>query len=565
MRKPESRTRGYRVSIDSKLHAHERRLERTSALKQMGSAADNSAVMSRHGGHHRTRLFIATAGVLGLFGIAVPSALAASYAGASSDGSRVFFTTTEKLVPGDVDGGRADVYQRAAGKTSLISTRTGAPSDNGAFNAVYAGATPDGQHVFFTTGERLVPADSDNSVDVYERTGTTTTLVSPGNGKFDAKFAGASANGQHVFFTTAERLASTDTDSSVDIYDRNGGATTLVSRGQINGNGAFDASFAGSSTDGTKVFFETNESLANTDTDTRRDVYERAGGSTTQISRGQINGNGQIKASFKGVSTNGNVVLFQTAERLAATDTDTSVDIYRRAGGTTTQVSRGQINGNGAFDAAYRGTTPTGTAVFFVTKEPLASTDMDTVNDVYERSGSTTTQISQGPKHSNGHFDAVFDAVSANGSRVLFSIDGGLVDTDKDSNTDVYVRAGGTTTHPSTAILSQNPDTGSNGPFDAHFTGASTDGLLAFFESDEGLTSQAFDGGRADVFAGTTTSLSLDSSGGSGPFDASYAGASANGAKVFFTTAERLVPADTDTSVDVYEHSSGSTKLVSTP
>ena len=480
----------------------------------MGSAADNSAVMSRHGGHHRTRLFIATAGVLGLFGIAVPSALAASYAGASSDGSRVFFTTTEKLVPGDVDGGRADVYQRAAGKTSLISTRSGALSDNGIFNAVYAGATPDGQHVFFTTGERLVPADTDNSVDVY---------------------------------------------------DRNGGATTLVSRGQINGNGAFDASFAGSSTDGTKVFFETNERLASTDTDTRRDVYERANGSTTQISRGQVNGNGKFKASFKGVSTTGNVVFFQTAERLAATDTDTSIDIYRRAGGATTQVSRGQINGNGAFDVAYRGATPTGSAVFFVTKESLASTDTDTANDVYERSGSTTTLISQGPKHSNGHFDAVFDAVSADGSRVLFSTEGGLVNTDKDSNADVYVRAGGTTAHPSTAILSQNPDTGSNGPFDAHFTGASTDGRLAFFESDEGLTSQAFDGGHADVFAGTPTSLSLISSGGSGPFDASYAGASANGAKVFFTTTERLVPADTDTSVDVYERSSGSTKLVSTP
>jgi hypothetical protein len=550
--------------IDGRQRGHEPRLERTSSFKQMGSAADNSAVMSGRGGHNRTRLFIATAAVLALFGIAVPNALAASYAGASSDGSRVFFTTTDKLVPGDVDGGRADVYQRAAGKTSLISTRSGVPSDNGAFNAASASATPDGQHVFFTTGERLVPADHDNSVDLYERTGATTTLISPGNGQFDAKFAGASATGQHIFFTTAERLASTDTDNSVDVYDRNGGAT-LVSRGQIHGNGAFDASFAGSSTDGTKVFFETNESLANTDTDTRRDVYQRAGGSTAQISRGQINGNGQAKASFKGASANGNVVFFQTAEPLAATDTDTSVDIYRRAGGTTTQLSRGQINGNGAFDAAYRGATPTGSAVFFVTKEPLASTDTDTASDVYERSGSTTTQISQGPKHSNGHFDAVFDAVSADGSRVLFSTDAGLVDTDKDQNADVYVRAGGTTAHPSMAILSQNPDTGSNGSFDARFTGASTDGLLAFFESDEGLTSQAFDGGRADVFAGTSTSLSLVSSGGSGAFDASYAGASANGAKVFFTTAERLVPADTDNSVDVYERSAGFTKLVSTP
>jgi hypothetical protein len=504
-------------------------------------------------------------GALVVLGLAVPNAVAAnaSYAGTSSDGTRVFFTTADKLVPGDVDGGKIDVYQRAGGKTTLISTKNAA-SDNGAFSATFAGSTADGKHVFFTTAERLVPADTDNSVDLYERTGNTTTLISPGNGHFDASFAGASATGSHVFFTTAERLSSADTDSSVDVYDRHGAATTLISRGQIHGNGAFAASYAGSSSDGTKVFFETSETLATTDTDSRRDVYERAGSTTTQISRGQINGNGPIKASFKGASTNGSVVFFQTAEKLASTDTDTNVDIYRRVGTTTIQVSRGQINGNGAFDAAYRGSTPTGSAVFFVTNEPLASTDTDTVADVYERSGSTTTQISQGPKHNNGHFDAVFDSASTDGSRVLFSTAGGLVDTDKDSNTDVYVRTGGTTAHPTTAIVSQNPDTGSSGPFDAKFTGASSDGRLAFFESDEGLTPQAFDGGRQDVFAGTPTALALVSSGGSGPFDATYAGASATGAHIFFTTAERLASADTDNSVDVYERSAGTVKLVST-
>jgi hypothetical protein len=541
-------------------------LEQASVLKPWRCMTDNAHVLCGRGRQIRTSLMTTAVGLTALLGIVVPNALAAnaSYAGASSDGSRVFFTTADKLVSGDVDGGRVDVYQRAGGKTTLISTRSGAAADNGAFNAVYGGSTPDGQHVFFTTGERLVPADQDNSVDVYERTGATTTLISPGNGHFDARFAGASADGKHVFFMTAEKLSSADTDTSVDVYDRNGTVTTLVSRGQIHGNGHFDATFTGSSSDGTKVFFETSESLASTDTDSRRDVYERANGSTTQISRGQINGNGPIKASFKGTSTNGNVVFFQTAEELAPTDTDTNVDIYRRAGGTTTEVSRGQVNGNGAFDAAYRGSTPTGSAVFFVTKEPLASTDTDTANDVYERAGSTTTLISQGPKHSNGHFDAVFDAVSTDGSRVLFSTDAGLVDTDKDRNADVYVRTGPTTPHPATAILSQNPDTGSNGPFDARFTGASTDGRIAFFESDEGLTPQAFDGGHMDVFSGTMSSLSLDSSGGSAPLDASYGGASANGARVFFTTAERLVPADTDNSVDVYQHAAGVTTLVST-
>jgi hypothetical protein len=498
------------------------------------------------------------------FCASAPAAFAAnaSFAGTSTDGASVFFVTADRLVAGDTDGGRLDVYRRAAGKTTLVSTRNAA-SDNGAFHAQFAGATPDGKHVFFITGERLVPADTDNSIDVYARTGTTTTLVSPGNGHFDASFNGASVDAKHIFFSTTERLAGADTDSSGDVYDRAGTATTLVSRGQIHGNGPFDASFAGSSSTGTKVFFESTETLAGTDSDGRRDVYQRSGASTIQISRGQINGNGQFKASFRGASANGNIVFFRTDEALAASDTDSSVDVYRRAAGTTTQISRGQVNGNGAFDAAFRGATASGGAVFFATSEPLAASDTDAADDVYERSGSTTTHISQGPKHNNGHFDASFNATSVDGSRVFFSTAGALVSTDKDSNVDVYERIAGTGPNPTTAIVSQNPDTGSSGPFDARFRGSSATGSLAFFESEEGLTQQAFDGGRTDVFAGTPTSLALTSAGGMGPFDAFFAGASANGSRVFFTTAERLNPADTDSSVDVYERSAGATVLVS--
>jgi hypothetical protein len=77
------------------------------------------------------------------------------------------------------------------------------------------------------------------------------------------------------------------------------------------------------------------------------------------------------------------------------------------------------------------------------------------------------------------------------------------------------------------------------------------------------MTSQAFDGGRTDVFAGSPTSLSLVSAGGTGPFDALYSGNSTDGSRVFFTTGERLSPADTDSFVDVYQRSAGATTLIS--
>ena len=82
-----------------------------------------------------------------------------------------------------------------------------------------------------------------------------------GNGAFDAVFDGTSGDGSHVFFHTAEPLAG-DTDTKRDIYEHSGGTTTRVSTGPTGGNGAIDAFFAGNSRDGTRVFFETAEALA---------------------------------------------------------------------------------------------------------------------------------------------------------------------------------------------------------------------------------------------------------------------------------------------------------------
>src|SRR5437588_6457647 len=85
-------------------------------------------------------------------------------------------------------------------QTDLLSI--GPNGGNGPADVIYGGATPDGSHVYFTTTESLVSADTDNSMDVYERVGTTTTLISTGptggNGPFDASFGGVSADGTHV-------------------------------------------------------------------------------------------------------------------------------------------------------------------------------------------------------------------------------------------------------------------------------------------------------------------------------------------------------------------------------
>jgi hypothetical protein len=97
-----------------------------------------------------------------------------------------------------------------------------------------------------------------------------------GNGAIDAFFDGASGDGTRVFFDTTEKLVAADTDSSFDIYERQGATLTLISKGPNAGNGAFHVTFVGMTPDGTSVFMHSSEKLAFDDTDTIQDVY-RAG------------------------------------------------------------------------------------------------------------------------------------------------------------------------------------------------------------------------------------------------------------------------------------------------
>jgi hypothetical protein len=477
----------------------------------------------------------------------------ASFRGASEDGLHAFFETKESLVSADTDSSQ-DVYERSGLSTILDSA-----GGNGAYPANFARASADGTRVFFTTRESLVSADTDTSADVYERSGGTTTLVSTGpnggSGAFNAQFDGASKDGAHVFFHTSEQLVSTDMDSSPDIYERSGGTTTLVSTGPDGGNAAIPALFRDASDDGTHVFFETYESLVSTDTDPTTDVYERFNGITTRVSFGPAGGNGGIDeffdAFFAGTSRDGTHVFFETNEPLVSTDTDVQWDVYERAGGATTLVSTGPAGGNDFFDASFGGASADGTRVFFQTGEPLVSTDLDTsYQDVYERSGGTTTLVSTAPGDPGAPADASFVGTSDDGSHVFFTTPLSLLSSDADGGwRDIYERSGGLT-----SLVSTGP-TDPNGPSNAFFNGASSDGKRVFFYTPDPLVSGDGDGGYDDVyerFGGNTTLISAGPAGSSNTSGASFAGASRDGTRAFFHTVEPLLTQDADSSQDVY-------------
>jgi Tol biopolymer transport system component len=438
---------------------------------------------------------------------------------ASADGSQAFFSTKESLVAVDTDR-EADVYVRDldSGATRLVSRGTAACQPgcgNGAFDAGFAGAAADGDQVFIVTAERLDPsADTDGAVDVYLRdlVGETTSLLSAGggscapacgNGAFNATLRGVSAGGSRAFFTTDEKLVATDIDSAIDIYARDlpGGPTTTVSVGapacSLCGNDSdFDVIFAGTSADGSKVFFT-------------------------------------------------------TAEGLVPGDLDGANDVYRRADGTTTLVSGGVDPEPASFAAAPGDSS----RIFFVTAEPLVGgADSNGANDIYMWEGGAPELITSG-----NCCDSTFGAVTSDAETVIFTTTESLAAADSDGSADIYQQdvEGGAPVLISAGSAGCSPICG-NEDAAARFNRASSDGLRVFFTSDEVLSSQDFDSDD-DIYArdvaGAATTLSTPPPGlcPLASCDATFVDASTDATHVFFQTIERLVAEDVDSEVDIYE------------
>jgi hypothetical protein len=477
----------------------------------------------------------------------------------ANDGSWVLFQSDERLVAADQDGSQ-DVYERSAGKTKLISR--GPLGANGPQDTGFFLASTDGTRVLFETGERLVRSDLDHSQDIYLRSAGTTRLISRGpaggNGPFGSTLFRTSATARRVYFDTAEQLTGDDNDHAEDVYQRADGVTTLVSKGPAGGSGA-KAFFAGAAAG--HVFFETKGALVSADTDEYRDVYERFGNATRLVSQGPAGGNGARAAHFLRASSDGTRVLFATDEPLVGSDLNTATDIYERIGGSTTLISQNELGTatGGEFDGA----STDGSRVLFRTGSPATGDDTDTALDVFERSGGTTTRISQGPIGGNGPFDVLGAHPSRDGSHVFFDTREPLVTADTDSQDDIYERSGGTT-----SLSSQGP-AGGNGPYDvfdfAFPYRPSADGTHLIFATEERLVGADTDSSD-DVYdrsGGTTTLISRGPAGGNGSFDVVRGFPTADGGGIFFETDEPLVVADRDTSTDLYERSGGQTTLIS--
>jgi hypothetical protein len=81
--------------------------------------------------------------------------------------------------------------------------------------------TADGSKVFFSSPDALVPEDTNGRYDAYEydvRTGRL-SLLTTGASTSDSYFVNADPSGRNVFVTTRQQLVGWDTDGNYDIYD----------------------------------------------------------------------------------------------------------------------------------------------------------------------------------------------------------------------------------------------------------------------------------------------------------------------------------------------------------
>src|SRR3954447_6425631 len=477
----------------------------------------------------------------------------------STDGSRVVLELRDSLDAADGDSS-PDLYEFVNGVPTLLSDRV-QPGVDAPSGAQFKGASADGSRVFFSTDEPLVSEDGDTSPDVYERSGGTTKLLTKrvqggSDANLAAFFEGASADGSRVVFRTDEPILSQDEDSSNDLYEYSSGTVTMLTdRVQTGPDAVSFVAFRAISPDGSRVIFTTDEPLVDTDGDSARDVYRRSGDTTTLLSkRFRVGADAEENASFAGASTDGTHVFFSTEEPLVTTDDDGSSDVYERFGSATTLRSdRVQAGADAAIPVSFGGVSADGTHVYFSTTEPLVDTDSGDggQSDVFERAGGTTTLVSVRTDAGSATPDAAsFRAVSADGSRVIFATNEAMASADGDVFPDVYEHAGGVTT-----LLSDRVQSGPDGGRAANFKAASADATRVFFATEEPIA--AVDGDSVqdtyEHIAGATVMLTdRVQSGADEAKEADFKASSADGTRVYFKTSEALVAGDGDILGDIY-------------
>jgi hypothetical protein len=382
----------------------------------------------------------------------------------------------------------------------------------------------------FSSGVPLLPTGpAEPRLGIYraQASGALALIADMGE---EGSVRGVSADASHVIFGTVEHLLPGDAGRTTgeSIYESVGATlrqvdvatdgSLLSECGSLVPNGAVSAS-------GDRVFFENPVSC-----EAPSRVYLRESGSkTVEVSASSCSRpdcNGPAPASFEGATPSGAVAFVVTAQQLTNADENDRRDLYRfdSATGSISLVSPGSAAMEGEVEASKVLTATNGSRVYFKANGRLLPGEgAENGTNLYLSDGSGLRLVASiGPK------DPI--EVSADGGTAVISTATQLVGADTDEQTDVYLYRADT---DSLTRLSTGPD-GGNAPL-----GASADPVAA--------------PGTSDGFARHALLAT-------GPFGRAM---TADGSRVFFSTAEQLVADDHNQVADLYEWHGGALGLVS--
>ncbi len=117
--------------------------------------------------------------------------------------------------------GKDERVTAAETMTSLTSSVTGLSAALSPLPYEGRQLSADGRYAFFSTAQRLVPEDTNGTVDAYvfDSELGEPRLLSSGEDSWPSFFLDASASGTDAFIVTRERLSGWDLDSTFDLYD----------------------------------------------------------------------------------------------------------------------------------------------------------------------------------------------------------------------------------------------------------------------------------------------------------------------------------------------------------